>query len=74
MSGKSHHVVPSNGKWKVVRSGADRATGVFTSESEATSRAITIARSQGTELFIHGTNGRIRSVQNFKKPQAPQKG
>ncbi len=74
MSGKGQHVVPSNGKWKVVRSGAERASGVFGTQDEAVRRATEIARTQRTELYIHGQDGRIRDRRSYGKDPFPPKG
>jgi uncharacterized protein DUF2188 len=60
MAKKSQHVVPSGGKWKVRTAGASRASGTFETQQEAINRAREKARRDGTELYIHGRDGRIR--------------
>lgn len=74
MSSKGQHVVPSGGKWKVVRSGAERATGVYATQREAIERATEIARSNRAELYIHGEDGRIRDRRSYGKDPYPPKG
>lgn len=75
MAGKrSQHVVPSGGKWSVRKSGASRASGVFKTQDEAISRARDIAKSQGTELYIHGRDGRIRERNSYGSDPYPPKG
>jgi hypothetical protein len=60
MSTKGQHVVPNGGKWSVRKAGATRATGTFSTQGEAIQEARKIAKNQGTELYIHGRDGRIR--------------
>ena len=74
MSQKGQHVAPSGGKWSVRRAGAERASGVFTTQREAITRAREIAKNQGTELYIHGKDGRIRERETFGKDPFPPKG
>lgn len=74
MANKGQHVVPSGGKWAVRRSGAERATAVFSTQAEAIDRARTIAQNQATELYIHGRDGRIRDRSSFGPDPFPPKG
>ncbi|MFO1210534.1 MAG: DUF2188 domain-containing protein [Amaricoccus sp.] len=74
MAGKGLHVVPSGGKWSVRTSGASRASSTFTTQDEAVESARDKARQQGTELYIHGRDGRIRERRSFEKDPFPPKG
>jgi hypothetical protein len=74
MSGKAQHVVPRGGKWTVLRTGAVRASGVYATQKEAVAAARQIARNQGTELYIHGRDGRIRERDSFGADPAHRKG
>lgn len=74
MSSKGQHVVPNGGKWSVRRAGAERASGVFSTQKEAVERAREIAKNQGTELYVHGRDGRIRERSTFGKDPHPPKG
>lgn len=60
MSRKGQHVVPSEGGWSVKKAGAARASSVHATQADAIAAAKRIARNQKTELYIHGTDGRIR--------------
>lgn len=62
------HVVPRDGKWAVRKAGSSRATKKFDTQKEAIREAKKIANSQGTDLYIHGRNGRIRD----RKPRPPK--
>lgn len=74
MSSKGQHVVPSGEKWSVRRTGASRASGTFATQSEAVERARDAARRQGTELYIHGRDGRIHERSSYSKESFPSKG
>lgn len=74
MSRLSHHVVHSkNGGWDVKRSGAKRASAHSTTKKEAERIGRTISKNQGSELVIHGLDGRIqRSDSHGNDPCPPR--
>lgn len=74
MASKGQHVVPRDGKWSVRKAGAERATRTFETQREAISEARKIAKNQGTELYIHGRDGRIRERDSYGKDPFPPKG
>ena len=58
--GKNQHVVPSGDSWSVRRAGSSRSSGVFKTKPEAVTAARSIAKNQGTDIYIHGEDGRIQ--------------
>lgn len=68
------HVVPREGRWSVRRAGASRASKVFSTQKEAIDFARERARSEGGELYIHGSDGRIRERDFYGKDPYPPKG
>ena len=72
--GKSHHVVPNpNGGWDVMKNGAERASLHTGTKQDAVQKGREISKNQGTELFIHGQNGRIqRRDSHGNDPFPPQ--
>lgn len=54
------HVMPVEGAWQVRREGAGRATGVYSTQAEATEAAKSTLRRSGGELMVQGRDGRIR--------------
>lgn len=74
MQNKGQHVAPRGEKWIVRRTGASRATGVFKTQGEAVERARDLAKSQRTELYIHGRDGRIRERNSYGTDPFPPKG
>lgn len=51
-----------------------RATEILPTKAEAISRAREISRNQGTELFIHGRDGKIQSRDSHGHDPFPPKG
>lgn len=74
MTKRDQHVVPHDEQWAVKGSGAQRATVVVDTQKEAIDRAREIASNQGTELFIHGRDGRIRERDSHDNDPCPPKG
>ncbi len=56
------HVVPTEDGWQVRREGADRATGVYRTQAEATEAAQSVLRRSGGEVRVQGRDGRIRET------------
>lgn len=74
MASKSLHVVPRDRKWAVRRTGSERATKLFDSQKDAIARGRQIARNEGTELYIHGRDGRIRERDSYGRDPHPPDG
>lgn len=73
--GKNQHVTPHpNGGWQVKGAGNSRATIRTETQAEAIAVAREIARNQESELFIHGTNGRIRERDSYGSDPYPPEG
>ena len=69
-----HVVRHSTGGWAVKKEGADRASGVFDTQSDAIKEATKIAKNQSSEMFIHDRQGRIRERNSFGHDPYPPKG
>jgi hypothetical protein len=74
MQSKGQHVVPSGDKWTVRRTGASKASGVYSTRNEAITQARDSAKKLGSELYIHGKDGRIRERNSYGKDPHPPKG
>lgn len=70
----NQHVVPQKGQWAVKPAGGSRTTARTETQGEAIRIAREISRNQGTELFIHGRDGRIRERDSHGNDQCPPKG
>jgi hypothetical protein len=73
MSKKGQHVVPRGDGWSVRSSGATRASGTFSTQREAIDVARERAKKGGTELYIHGSDGRIRERNTYGRDPNPPK-
>lgn len=71
--GKNQHVTPKDDMWQVIGAGNERATKLFNTQAEATKYAKEIAINQGSELIVHGRDGRIRSKDSFGNDPCPPK-
>lgn len=72
--GRNQHVVPHSNGWAVKGAGSGRATKVVETQREATGIARGIAQNQGSEMLIHGENGRIRERNSYGNDPYPPKG
>lgn len=71
----NQHVTPHpDGGWQVKRENSPRATIRTKTQKEAIDFARSITRNQGTELFIHDRNGRIRERDSHGRDPFPPKG
>ena len=74
MGKRNQHIVPRDDGWAVRGAGSQRASSVHRTQREAIDAGREIARNQGTELFIHGKDGRIRERDSHGNDPFPPKG
>lgn len=67
----NQHVVPRDDGWGVRGEGNRRDTSQHETQAEAIDAARSIAQNQGSELFIHGRDGRIRDRDSFGRDPFP---
>ena len=73
--GKNQHVTPHRGGgWQVKGAGNSKATKVTATQAQAIKVAREISKNQGSELVIHGTDGRIRAKDSHGNDPFPPKG
>lgn len=70
----THHVVPNqDGGWDVKRGGGQKASHHTDTKAEAERIARDISKNQGTELVIHGKDGKIQSKDSHgNDPYSPK--
>jgi len=73
-SPRTTHVVPHPEGWAVKKGGAQRASSLHDTQKEAIQEARQISRNSGTELKIHGKDGRIRESDSHGNDPFPPKG
>ena len=74
MGKRNQHVVPHEDGWAVRGEGSQRASSVHNTQREAIDAGRQTARNQGTELFIHGKDGRIRERDSHGNDPFPPRG
>jgi len=74
MGKKGQHVVPNRNGWAVRKAGASKAFRIFKTQKEAIDAATRIAKTQKTEVYIHGQNGRIRERNSYGNDPRSSKG
>lgn len=74
MSKKNQHVVPHPKGWAVRPERAPQPSSVHRTQAAAIERARAQARSQKTEVLVHGESGRIRERSSYGKDPHPPKG
>lgn len=71
----THHVVPNqDGGWDVKRGGGQKASHHTDTKAEAERIARDISKNQGSELVIHGRDGKIQSKDSHGNDPYPPKG
>lgn len=72
---KSQYIVPNpDGGWDVKKGGAERASKHFETKQEAINTGREISQNQGTELVIHGKDGKIQQKDSHGNDPFPPKG
>lgn len=70
---KNQHVVPQTGRWAVKGAGNQRATRLVDTQRQALNIARDIARRQGSDVVIHGQDGRIRDTDSYGSDPFPRR-
>lgn len=70
----NQHVVRRGSEWAVLKEGADRDTRKFDTQTDAIKAAREIAINQGSEMIIHGRDGKIRERNTYGDDPNPPKG
>ena len=71
----THHVVHNkDGGWDVKRGGGQKASHHTDTKAEAEKIAREISKNQGTELVIHGKDGKIQRKDSHGNDDYPPKG
>ena len=70
--GKNQHVtLRPDGDWQVKGEGNSKATAVTTTQKDAIRIARDIAINQGSEVVIHGKDGKIRDKNSYGNDPCP---
>lgn len=69
--GKDRHVVPHDDGWAVRKPGADRVSSLHRTQNAAINKAIQGAKTDKSEVVIHGRNGKIRDKDSYGNDPFP---
>jgi len=70
-----YHVTSrKDGKWAVVREGADKAIALLDTQTEAAACARKLAKNAGGELLVHDRQNRIGVRSSYMKDHCPPPG
>ena len=72
--GKNQHVVPRGDGWAIRGERNTRDTSHHDTQAEAFEAAREIAKRQGSEVFIHGRDGKIRERNTYGDDPYPPEG
>jgi hypothetical protein len=68
---RNQHVVPYRGKWAVKGDGNKRVSRIVLTRRTAIEIARRIARNQGSDVVIHGSNGDAPLVESYGSDPFP---
>lgn len=74
MRSKNQHVVPHKGGWAVKGEGNQKASSVHKTQLSAINAGRSISTNQGSELLVHGKNGKIRARDSHGEDPYPPRG
>ena len=70
---KNQHVTPKGNQWQVKGEGNERATKIVKTQKEAIEIAKDIAKTNKSEVVIHGRDGKIRDKDSYSNDTCPPK-
>jgi uncharacterized protein YdaT len=71
---KNQHVVKHPDGWAVKGAGNEKATKVVDTQKQAIDIARAISKNQGSELIVHGRDGKIRLKDSHGNDNFPPRG
>ena len=71
MAKKNVHVVKHDNGWAVKKEGSERASSVHQTQRQAIDAGREAAKTERSELVIHGRDGRIRDKDSFGNDPCP---
>jgi hypothetical protein len=72
---KSHHVVHDpQGGWNIKKGDGEKASNHFDNKQDAINKAREISKNQGSELYIHGLDGKIQEKDSHGGDPFPPEG
>ena len=73
MPRKEYHVVPHENGWAVKKSNASKSSACTSTKSDAASKAKELSKNSGSEMVVHGKNGKIQYSNSYGNDPCPPK-
>ena len=73
MPRKEYHVVPHENGWAVKKNNASKSSAWTSTKSDAVSKAQELSKNSGSEMVVHGKNGKIQYSNSYGKDPCPPK-
>ncbi len=73
MPRKEYHVVPHNDGWAVKKPNASKSSACTSTKSDAVSKAIELSKNSGSEMVVHGKDGKIQYSNSYGNDPCPPK-
>lgn len=73
MPRKEYHVVPHENGWAVKKNNASKSSACTSTKSDAVSKAKELSKNSGSEMVVHGKNGKIQYSNSYGKDPCPPK-
>lgn len=67
MPRKEYHVVPHENGWAVKKNNASKSSACTSTKSDAVSKAKELSKNSGSEMVVHGKNGKIQYSNSYGK-------
>jgi uncharacterized protein YdaT len=74
MAKRNQHVVPLGNGWAVKKEGSNSFTVITDNQRDAIKVAREIAKTNKSELIVHGKDGKIREKNSYGEDSHPPKG
>ena len=73
MPRKEYHVVPHENGWAVKKNNASKSSAYTSTKSDAVSKAKKLSKNSGSEMVVHGKNGKIQYSNSYGNDPCPPK-
>jgi uncharacterized protein YdaT len=73
MPRKEYHVVPHENGWAVKKNNASKSSVCTSTKSDAVSKAKELSKNSGSEMVVHGKNGKIQYSNSYGNDPCPPK-
>lgn len=73
MPRKEYHVVPHDNGWAVKKNNASKSSACTISKADAVKKAKEFSKNSGSEMVVHGKDGKIQYSNSYGNDPCPPK-